>query len=233
MRGTRFKKMPTITETIQKVNEFAQLREGWHFGEGLPPSPERIDQAVNFLEYASFSDIDRVNAFPGIRGQLEITFYSEDRMLEITIESDDSITIAEDCDHEQVSFEENLSKSDAYQRLEEFNQNLWASSDHFIVSILIPNASAVSPAVHWISEAENHSLSSMWSVRSWQAVPYARILRATITNRQAALGFTGGYGIVTFRTPVESYLSERQQGMIVTGTSTIGAGTQFAKHLSE
>lgn len=225
--------MPTIGQTIQKVNEFSALREGWHFGEGVPPSPERINQAVSFLEYASFNDIERANAFPGIGGQVEITFYIRDCMLEITIESDDSITIAEDREHEQISFEENLSKSDTYRRLDDFNQNLWDCSDHFIVGITTRSVLVDSPAVHWISEAENRSLSSMWNVPNRQVAPSVHILKGSTTSRPEILGSTGEYGMMICRRPVGSYQSEPRWEMTAIGTSTIGDESQLATHLSD
>lgn len=118
------KTMPTIQETIQRAKEFAELPKGWHFGDGVPVPCERINQAVLFLQFASKAGFKRANAFPGVAGEIEITLYAADRMLEITIESDSSITIAEDLGHEQVSFEENCSRSDTYRRLEEFGQSI-------------------------------------------------------------------------------------------------------------
>ena len=218
--------MPTIQETIQKVRAFAELREGWHFGEGMAPSEERIEQAEAFLEYANLTNLERANAFPGVRGQVEVTFYNADRMLEITIESDDSITIAEDRDREQISFEENLSKSDAYQRLEEFGQSIWASSDHFIVSTTTQNVRvAVLQVAPWISEAENRFLSWIRNVQKERAVQYVHILPGTTTSRLAIPKSTGQYAIVIYQPIAESSLSEPRTATTVIGTSTIGVET--------
>jgi hypothetical protein len=226
--------MPTTRETIQKVSEFAELAEGWHFGEGIAPSQERIGQAIAFLEYANFSGLERANAFPGVRGQVEVTFYNGDRMLEITIESDDSITIAEDRQSQQLSFEENLSTSDAYQRLEEFSQNIWVSSGHFIVNTTIRNVRVVgSQAVPWISEIESRFLSSMWSAHRMQAVQYAHILLGTTASRQAIPRFIGRSRGTIFPTSVELRPNEPPMATIVTGISTIGVGTPHAKPLSD
>jgi hypothetical protein len=225
--------MPTTQETIQKVSEFADLAEGWHFGEGVAPSQGRIGQAIGFLEYASFCGLERANAFPGVRGQVEVTFYNGDRMLEITIETDNSITIAEDRENEQLSFEENLSTSDAYQRLEEFSQNIWVSSGHFIVNTTIRNVkvagSLVSP---WIFAAASQSPLLIWNAHVTQAVQYAHILLRTTTNRPATLGFIGQSGTLMFPTTVGSKLNELSLGTIAIGTSTIGAGTPHAEPLS-
>jgi hypothetical protein len=225
--------MPTMRETIQKVSGFADLPQGWHFGEGVPPSQGRIGQAIGFLEYASFIDIERANAFPGVRGQVEVTFYSGNRMLEITIESDDSITIAEDHDREQVSFEENLSKSDAYRRLEEFSQNIWASSDHYILSITTPSVSAASLVAHWTSGAGSRFQSWTKTVPRRSAVQYVRILKGTTTSKPVTHESTGVFRLMTYRPRAISYLREPQLGMTVTGTSTVGDAIRRARHSND
>ncbi len=224
--------MPTIRETINKVEEFAELPEGWHFGEGLPPTQERIGQAVAFLEYANFSNLERANAFPGVRGQIEVTFYNADRMLEITIEADDSVTIAEDKGNEQVSFEENLSKYDAYQRLDEFSQSIWVSSDHFIGSIMTQSVRVpVSPAARWTSGAENRFQLWIATAQGIRVVPSARISLGTITSRLAIQQYIGRSGTMIFLTGVESYPKELAAEMNAIGTSTVGEERLFDEPL--
>ena len=225
--------MPRIQETIQKVSEFAELREGWYFGEGVLPSQQRIGQAIAFLEYANFGGLERANAFPGIRGQIEVRLYNANRVLEITIEPDDSITIAEDRNREQLSLEENLSKSDAYQRLEEFSQRIWDSSGHFTVNITIPNMKVVvSPVSPWISGVVNRFPSSRWNALSGQAVTYAHILLGSTTSKLAIHKFTGRFGKASYQAPVEWNLRQLQVATSVIGTSTIGAEGPFAEPLS-
>ena len=226
--------MPTIQETIQKVREFVALSEGWHFGEGVPPSEARIDQAAAFLEYASLSSIERANAFPGIQGQVEVTFYSADRMLEITIEPDSSITIAEDRNREQISFEENLSTSDVYRRLEELGQSVWDSSGHYIANILTQNVMVLASQVaHWTSETENRSRWLMWNAQRSQVIQYARILPGTITSRPAIHGSTGEFVMVLYRPVAELNPRQPLTATIVTGTSTIGERAQFGVFLGD
>jgi len=222
--------MPTIRETIQKVRDFAELPEGWHFGEGLPPSQGRIGQAIGFLEYAQFSDLERANAFPGINGQVEVTFYRADRMLEITIEADDSITIAEDRDREQISLEENLSQSDAYQRLEEFSQSVWAFSDPFIGSTMIRSvAVAAFQVAPWTSGIESPFPWWRSSAQLTRAGHYVHIFPSTTTSRLATLKFTGPYVTAIFQVPAESNLRQQLVGTTVIGTSTAGAETPLVE----
>lgn len=126
--------MPTLQATIQKVREFAELANGWHFGEGIASPQPRIDKAILMINYARLLGLKRANAFPGVDGQIEITFYDDGRMLEITIEADDSLTIAQDENDIQVGFSEAVSTPQLYERL-----NAWASSDVSIGSITTVN----------------------------------------------------------------------------------------------
>ena len=215
--------MPTVLETIRKVKGFATLLEGWHFGEGLPPTQGRIDQAVAFLVYAQVVGIDRANAFPGINGQVEVTFYSADQMLEITVESDDSLTLAEDRGDEQIGLEENVSQRDVYQKLNEFDQNPWLSSDLFTVNITTQSAKVlVSQVARWTSEVENHFPLSKLSVPPIRVVHVAPTSLVTTTSRPVNLRFTGPYMVPRSPLPVELRSSEPLMVMSATGTFTIG-----------
>src|SRR5437868_6657692 len=126
--------MPTIQATIEKAREFEHLTRGWYFVDGTAPPVNRIERAIRLIRRASLQGVKRANAFPGVNGQIEVTFYDNDRTLEITIEDDDSLTVAELKDNAQVNFTEHLFPSQVYERL-----NAWASSDLFIDSITIQN----------------------------------------------------------------------------------------------
>jgi hypothetical protein len=124
--------MPTIAQTIEKVDSFAKLQIGWHFGEGAPPTGRLRKKAIEFLRYAEISGIARANAFPGVAGQIQVTFYHEDSMLELNIEGDGTVTIAEDEKQEQVYFKENASETDARTKLMEFSEKVMTTrnGDH-------------------------------------------------------------------------------------------------------
>lgn len=213
--------MPTIRQTVSKVRGFSILSEGWHFGEGIPISLEKVTQAERFLEFGDLQGIKRANAFPGAHGQVEVTFYIENRMLEVTIEPNNSITLAEERDSEQVSFAENLSKRDAYSRLEEFSQNLWASSDLYIASTMTQNE-AVLQLPPSTSEAENRFPLLIVIAQEPTATHFVPILRGTITNRPETRRFTGHYPIQLFLPGAEPKWKGLEVGMNAIGTSTTG-----------
>lgn len=224
--------MPTVQETIQKAREFIALPAGWHFGEGVPPSQARISQAIHFLEFAEQYDISRANAFPGVRGQVEVTFYDANRMLEITIEADDTITIAEDRDREQIYFAENRSRVDAYRKLEEFSQDIWPSSDLFIGNTMTRNLRAQVSRVR-PSTSEAGSLYPWLTViaRGTQAVHSVRIYHASTANKPESRRYTGQYETLISRPIARSYRRRLPAETVAIGTSTIGEEAPFAGFL--
>jgi hypothetical protein len=227
--------MPTLQNTIQKVKGFVELPDGWHFGDGVPAPRDRIEQAVRFLEFANQLGLGRANAFPGITGQVEITFYYADRMLEVTIESDDSITIAEDQGREQVSFEENRSKRSVYEKLQEFSQNIWASSDLFIVNTTTLSVRSVrgsaSQVAHSTFTAGSPFPLLTLTARNEKTDPYVAILPGITVSNLAIPQSTGQYRTRLFPQGVESRQRELLAGMNAIGTSTIGEEKLFAEVL--
>lgn len=88
--------MPTINQTIQKIRSFAQLSEGWHYGEGVPVNPNSGEKAERFLLTAEAWGIEEANAFPGIDGEVELTFYLGDKTFAFLFELDGTVSITEE-----------------------------------------------------------------------------------------------------------------------------------------
>jgi len=88
--------MPTIEQTIQKVRNFAKLPVGWHYGEGGPINTSFIERMEKFLSIASGWGIEEANAFPGVDGQIELTFYLGNKTFAFMFETDNSVSITEE-----------------------------------------------------------------------------------------------------------------------------------------
>jgi hypothetical protein len=215
--------MPTIQETIKKVREFGDLAEGWHFGGGVTPSADRIAEAVHFLTLAEYLGANRSNAFPGASGQVEITFYGEDRMLEITFEADGSLTVAEDQSNEQVFFLDNITRGDAFKRLWEFTHNVWASSELSIENIMTRNVRVqVLPVRHLIHDQGNRYL--WWSTNAQlkKTVMSAHISLGTTVVKLANPRFTGAFWTTVFPPNVAQRWPQVPLGTTAIATSTAG-----------
>lgn len=215
--------MPSLVETIKKINSFAELPQGWHFGEGVPPSPEMRDKAKRVIQAAEYWGLERANAFPGAHGEIQVTFYRDNRMLELSLELDGSVTMAEDEGKTQVDFREDATISEAYSHLREFSQSVWTILELSTVNITIQNV-ATFPVEHWIYEVANPSPSSKMNVRVTQAERFANTWRITTESRSESHPFTGRYRTTLSQTDVASSGSEVPLAMIATATSTAGQG---------
>lgn len=223
--------MPTVAETIRKVNEFAELPNGWHFGEGVPLSEDMRSNAIRFLKLAEVMGIRRMNAFPGVGGEIEVTFYHNDSMLELTLELDGSITIAEDELNDQVYFRENASRRDALTKLAEFSQKIWDSSESFTANITIQNVTT-SPAGHLIYEVENPFLWSSGSARLIRAEHFVSTLNHFTLLKQVNHPFTGAFQMTLFRPGVAFSRVEAPLGMTATTISMVGREDKYEKSSS-
>lgn len=115
--------MPNLSNTIKKVENFANLAIGWRFGKGLPIDFGKIETAKDLLEVGDAQGIKRFNAFAGDEGELMISFYYLDKTIDLTLNNDGSITFAEDVEDEQIDFIPNLNYDDAIEKICQFAQN--------------------------------------------------------------------------------------------------------------
>jgi hypothetical protein len=223
--------MPTIAETIRKINEFAELPNGWHFGEGVPPSQDARRRAISFVSAANALGIKRANAFPGASGQVQVTFYHDDRMLELTLEEGGAVTIAEDEGSRQIEFKEGASQADAYASLWKFGQTLWDSLESSIVSTMIQ--SVTTSLVRLLtSPATNLSPLSIENVLLKRAVESANTFRHSIASRPANPLSFGIYRMNLSRMGASSGSREVPLETIATIISTVGLGDKPEKRLS-
>ncbi len=215
--------MPTLSETFTKVTEFAELPHGWHHGEGVPATREAIQQAHKFLNVAEFAGLSRANAFPGGSGQIAVTFYNEDHVLELTIETDGTITIAEDYDNEQIDFVEGASVGDAYRRLQDFAQSIWTTSESFTANISIRNVAGLQ-ASHSTWQPDNLFLLLDANVRSPRADRSAPTSRDTTRNKRESRRSTGTYHPAS--SPHQRDTNPRQVPPEIPATSTFTDGPE-------
>lgn len=94
--------MPTIQQTINKIQTFGKLPEGWHYGEGVSANIETIKIARYFLVKATLWGLKEADAFPGIDGQIEVTLYSGNKTLSVMFEIDNTVSIVEEINNEII-----------------------------------------------------------------------------------------------------------------------------------
>lgn len=143
--------MPTVQSTIRKAREFADLSEGWHFGEGVPPSHENLGTAHSLLVKAEELEFDEADVFPGIDGEIQIAIYRGDDDYELTIERNGTITFVHDENGKELRYEQGLSLDDAIQTLVRVSDRIWPSLDLFTANTTIRRADDF---VVWLSRTQ-------------------------------------------------------------------------------
>lgn len=184
--------MPTISETIKKIEDFGNLPEGWRFGRGGAISQEKISEAISIMECAEAQDIVRANAFAGEDGELLLSFYIDDCAIDLTLESDGSLTYAEDKGNEQIKFVENLVLDDAYDLICQFSLNL-NTFESFTQEITIQKAVSLKASLSNHPLRIKESRLSRPLVRSRIVRVYASTLPRSIQTKQGFPKSTGIY----------------------------------------
>jgi hypothetical protein len=70
-----------------KIYSFAELKEGWNFGEGMAPNKSVIDRAISIYRIGKRLCLD-AQVFPVANGDIEISLYMRDHFMDILVRND-------------------------------------------------------------------------------------------------------------------------------------------------
>jgi hypothetical protein len=79
---------PQANATLSKLNQFATMEPGWHYGCGVAPSKARIARARSFLTWYHCHGLTETDAFCSADGDVMVTAYDNSRYLEIDINAE-------------------------------------------------------------------------------------------------------------------------------------------------
>jgi hypothetical protein len=126
----------------EKIEAFARLPSGWHYGSGGPLSEETIGAAiewVSFLAQLGFRDLD---AFPGQNGELLIAIIKNDYYIEIILEREGTVSVVCDIDNKQEFYYSRRPVAETRQTIEQLAGKIWSTSAGFIQIPSTPSESA-------------------------------------------------------------------------------------------
>lgn len=174
----------------KKILDFKDLPEGWHYGEGFPITEKVIKKAITIDKEAFNNCFFETDAFPGINGEIMVTIYYRDYCLEFTIENNGSVTYIREHNDKEVSYEENITFSEALNRIKTFKEEIWNSSKFLTEYIGTKGENGLEV---WLSETqlEEESLSSIVLVYYEKVEPFANISSTTIEKVPQQLLLTG------------------------------------------
>lgn len=110
----------TANHTERKLQRFADLSVGWHYGEGRSIDVTSLERARLLNRKAIRLAFYETDAFPGLNGEVSSTVYVDDHYLEFTFEPDGTVTFCHEEADREICYEEELSFEGAKARLEEF-----------------------------------------------------------------------------------------------------------------
>jgi|AntRauTorcE11897_2_1112592.scaffolds.fasta_scaffold23325_1 hypothetical protein len=124
-------------DVLNKLNGFADLNEGWSFGEGRPIKLDVIEKAKKLFKIGNFFVPD-ADVFAGTDGCVLVVFYVNNISLEFTVNEDLSVdaSIEEGIgfNFDVTSESENITLREAEHILNKFNQEEWKFSGLFITT---------------------------------------------------------------------------------------------------
>lgn len=109
-----------LSATKEKILRFANVETGWHYGEGVAISENSLGLGLAILDKLILMGFTETDAFPGVRGDIQITAYDLPDFYEFNIELDGTFTIVHERNGEELSYDASLSLRAALQKIDEF-----------------------------------------------------------------------------------------------------------------
>ena len=182
--------MPSLINTFNKLDSFAKLPNGWRFGKGQPINSIKIEIGKLLLGIGFINGIERFNAFAGDNGELMISFYFQNRNIDLTLEVNNTFTFEEDSDDEQIEFLKNLDYSNAYDKICQFAQSIFESSTQETTTLNEEDSRVFLSSLQQRTKVYQYSIPN---VVSPQVAQFASISPNFTTHSQATRPFTGKF----------------------------------------
>jgi hypothetical protein len=150
----------------EKLNSFANLPDGWDYGEGGPIPVERIALAHvwnSFLRSRGFFDTD---VSPGTDGEIAIGGRLGNHYVEIILEPDSTVSVAYDRNRKQVFYKLHQQPWEAQKVVVKLMDEIWSASTLFTGTSITPPKTSGSGQL--FATTEDHYRLSV--LNAWQAI---------------------------------------------------------------
>ncbi len=159
-KAEKSKLADNLMVTIRKIRSFGELEKGWHYGEGHGANPETVKLAEKIAQRLHLELFCKIDAFPGIWGEIQVTGYLQDYFIEINILPDSSIEfLVEDREQNVVLEFEGLNFERLFTKINLFKgQFLWKSFVYFPQTIstkIYPDFPALPSGILLVEEEES------------------------------------------------------------------------------
>jgi hypothetical protein len=169
--------------TMRKLRAFAELPNGWHFGEGRGSERIALLNAKAVTRNAQLGGW-QTDAFPGVSGEIMVSIETSNQYYEVVAEADGTMTFVEESGGNEISRLDKVSLADVIQKLSPANIFPCVTFD---LSTPRTGSSQRNASPVWLSETpakslEEESLSSNATVLRSEAGPLVRTWETTIRN---------------------------------------------------
>lgn len=114
---------------LLKLEDFYNLQPGWCYGEGTAFSKKMINISKQIATSLLAQGFDKIDAFPGLNGEIRVTAYVENNYLEFTLEKD-SVTFLHEANDQELEYNENLSLNGCLEKIRKLNELLPCSNSY-------------------------------------------------------------------------------------------------------
>lgn len=130
-----------LQTTDQRISDFLNLPQGWHYGEGNAPNEKTVHDSLLINNQATLLGL-KTEAFPGINGEIQINCYSKDKTLEFTIESTGKILLVEEENDIEISNQDNLTVGEVLNFIrKEYGKRIWSLFEQSTHNIIVDTKS--------------------------------------------------------------------------------------------
>lgn len=149
---------------LEELNSFADLDEGWSYGEGKPIDSIVINKAKRVYKIGKYF-LKTVNVFPGVDGSILVVFHTQDHSIEVSVNEDLTLNVVIEkgigFDFQVIKEKDNIELKSIENILSNYKQSEWNILGSFITDtivekrkdfevqhFLIPQTGAESPSLN-------------------------------------------------------------------------------------
>jgi hypothetical protein len=129
--------------TEDKINSFANLRDGWDYGAGGPIPKHTRDLAIAWNQVLRSQGLMDTDAFPGADGEIVVATGIGEHYLELIVEPDDSISVGYDFRGKQTAYRPNMQSMEAVQYILDLAGKICVSLGYYTLTNTTKNKASL------------------------------------------------------------------------------------------
>ncbi|CAN5253569.1 hypothetical protein BH20ACI2_BH20ACI2_23430 [soil metagenome] len=124
----KWRRMPSILSTLEKLNSFSELPSGWNFGSGEPIARNVKINCSSIILMSYSLGLEDTDVFPGPEGDVQLNVYKGEATLELIFETDGTVSVSLDDEDHHRCLGRSASVSEVSRYLKEFQNDQCPSS---------------------------------------------------------------------------------------------------------